>query len=92
MVKRFIMVTLAFLMIGVQAFAQSMITGKVVDTKGDPVAAAGIQIKGTNIGVITDLDGIFSIKAASGDVLVVSSIGYKTTNVAVGNRHTSISS
>ena len=54
MVKRFIMVTLAFLMIGVQAFAQSMITGKVVDTKGDPVAAAGIQIKGTNIGVITD--------------------------------------
>lgn len=86
MVKRFIMVTLAFLMIGVQAFAQSMITGKVVDTKGDPVAAAGIQIKGTNIGVITDLDGIFSIKAASGDVLVVSSIGYKTTNVAISNQ------
>ena len=86
MVKRFIMVTLALLTIGVQAFAQNVITGKVVDSKGEPVPAAGVQIKGTNNGIVTDLDGNFSIKAASGDVLVVSSIGYKTTNVAVGNQ------
>lgn len=86
MVKRFIMVTLALLTIGVQAFAQNVVTGKVVDTKGDPVPAAGVQVKGTNNGIVTDLDGNFSLKAASGDVLVVSSIGYKTANVAVGNQ------
>ena len=86
MVKRFIMVTLALLTIGVQAFAQNVITGKVVDSKGEPVPAAGVQVKGTNNGVVSDLDGNFSIKAGSGDVLVVTSIGYKTTNVAVGNQ------
>jgi iron complex outermembrane receptor protein len=88
MVKRFIMVMLAMLTIGIQAFAQNVITGKVLDSKGEPVPAAGVQIKGTNNGVITDLDGNFSLKAASGDVLVVSSIGYKTTNVVVGNQTT----
>ncbi len=85
MVKRFIMVMLVLLM-GVQAFAQNVITGKVLDSKGEPVPAAGVQIKGTNNGVVTDLDGNFSIKAASGSVLVVSSVGYKTTNVTVGNQ------
>ena len=82
------MVMLAMLTIGIQAFAQNVITGKVLDSKGEPVPAAGVQIKGTNNGVITDLDGNFSLKAASGDVLVVSSIGYKTTNVVVGNQTT----
>ena len=88
MVKRFIMVVLALLTIGVQAFAQNVITGKVVDSKGEPVPAAGVQVKGTNVGVITDLDGNFSIKAGSNDVLVITSIGYKTTSMAVGNQTT----
>lgn len=86
MVKRFIMVALALLTIGVQAFAQNVITGKVLDSKGEPVPAAGVQVKGTNNGVVTDLDGNFSIKAASGTTLVVSSIGYKTTEVVTGNQ------
>ena len=87
MVKRFIMVTLALLTIGVQAFAQNAITGKVVDAKGEPVVGAGVQIKGTNAGVVTDLDGQFSIKADSKATLVISSIGYKSAEVAVGNRN-----
>ncbi|MBQ6015475.1 MAG: SusC/RagA family TonB-linked outer membrane protein [Bacteroidales bacterium] len=74
------------LLLGVQAFAQNVITGKVLDSKGEPVPAAGVQVKGTNNGVVTDLDGNFSIKAGSGSVLVVSSIGYKTTSVTVGNQ------
>ena len=86
MVKRFIMVTLALLTIGVQAFAQNAVTGKVVDAKGEPVVGAGVQIKGTTVGVVTDLDGQFSIKAADKATLVISSIGYKTAEVAVGNR------
>ena len=86
MVKRFIMVALALLTIGVQAFAQSAVTGKVVDAKGEPVVGAGVQIKGTTVGVVTDLDGNFSLKAADKATLVISSIGYKTAEVAVGNR------
>ena len=87
MVKRFIMVTLALLAIGVQAFAQNAVSGKVVDAKGEPVVGAGVQIKGTTVGVVTDLDGNFSLKAADKATLVISSIGYKTAEVAVGNRN-----
>ena len=87
MVKRFIMVTLALLTIGVQAFAQNAVTGKVVDAKGEPVVGAGVQVKGTTAGVVTDLDGNFSIKVADKATLVISSIGYKTAEVAVGGRN-----
>ena len=87
MVKRFIMVMLALLTIGVQAFAQNVVTGKVVDSNGEPVVGAGVQVKGTTSGVVTDLDGNFSVKTGANATLVISSIGYKTANVAVGSRN-----
>ena len=87
MVKRFIMVMLAMLTIGIQAFAQNVVTGKVVDSNGEPVVGAGVQIKGTTTGVVTDLDGNFSIKSGANATLVITSIGYKTANVAVGSRN-----
>ena len=86
--KRFIMVLLSLLLIGVQTFAQNVVTGKVTDAKGEPIAAVGIQIKGTNVGVITDLDGNYRINAGNGAELVFTSIGYKTVTVPVGNRST----
>ena len=88
MVKRFVIVMLAVLTMGLQAFAQNAVTGKVVDSKGEPIAAAGVQVKGTNTGVITDLDGNFRINAGAGAELVISSIGYRTATVPVGNRNT----
>lgn len=84
--KRFIMLLLPLLLIGVQTFAQNVVTGRVTDAKGEPIAAVGIQIKGTNVGVIADLDGNYRINAGSGAELVFSSIGYKTVTVPVGNR------
>ena len=83
MLKRFILVALACLAVGVQAFAQNAVTGKVVDEKGEPVSGAGVQIKGSTTGVATDLDGLFSIRVADNGTLVISSIGYKTVEVAV---------
>ena len=83
MVKRFIMVALACLAVGVQAFAQNAVTGKVVDVQGEPVVGAGVQVKGSNAGVATDLDGHFNIRVADNATLVISSIGYKTVEVAV---------
>ena len=83
MLKRFILVALACLAVGVQAFAQNAVTGKVVDEKGEPVIGAGVQIKGSTTGVATDLDGLFSIRVADNGTLVISSIGYKTVEVAV---------
>ena len=83
MLKRFILVALACLAVGVQAFAQNAVTGKVVDEKGEPVVGAAVQIKGSNTGVATDLDGLFSIRVADNGTLVISSIGYKTVELAV---------
>jgi len=83
MLKRFIMVALACLVMGMQAFAQNVVTGTVVDQKGEPVIGAGVLIKGSTSGVATDLDGIFSIRDADGATLVISSIGYKTVEIAV---------
>ncbi len=88
MVKRFIMVALACLVVGVQAFAQSVVSGKVVDTKGEPVIGAGVQIKGSTTGVATDLDGAFSIRVDDNATLVISSIGYKTAEIAVRGKKT----
>ena len=86
MVKRFLMVMLTFLTLGAAAFAQSTVTGKVVDAKGEPVVGAGVQIKGTRTGVVTDLDGHFSLSVRPEATLVFSSIGFKTQEILVGNR------
>ena len=78
-------VVLAVMLISasVSAVAQSMTaTGVVKDTKGVPVIGASVIQTGTNNGAITDLDGAFSLVVPEGAALTVSSIGYRTVNVA----------
>jgi TonB-linked SusC/RagA family outer membrane protein len=68
------------------AFAQNrVITGQVKDDKGDPIPFASVTIKGTNKGTTTDANGNFRIEAKSGDVLVISAVGSKEREVAVGS-------
>lgn len=62
------------------------VNGVVVDVEGLPVIGAAVQIDGKTGGVITDLDGKFTVSAASGDVLVVTCIGMETENVPVNDR------
>ncbi|MBR1406120.1 MAG: SusC/RagA family TonB-linked outer membrane protein [Bacteroidales bacterium] len=69
---------------GLPAFAQNRCTGTVTDAQGEPVIAASVLIKGAPIstGVVTDVDGHFvQPNAKVGDVLVLSCIGYATTEV-----------
>lgn len=68
------------------AFAQNrVITGQVKDDKGDPIPFASVTIKGTNRGTTTDANGGFRIEAKSGDVLLISAVGSKEKEVAVGS-------
>jgi len=63
---------------------QRTLTGTVTDaTNGDPLPGATVIIKGTSTGTATDLDGKFQINAASGDVLLVSFIGYTALEVPI---------
>lgn len=65
---------------------QTSVTGTVLDETGEPIIGANIIIKGTTRGVITDLDGVFTISAALNDVLLVSYIGYLSQEISLNGR------
>jgi TonB-linked SusC/RagA family outer membrane protein len=77
-------VLLAIFLLPLVSLAQKAITGHVL-SKNDqsPVPGISVTIKGTRIGTSTSVDGSFSIKAKSGDVLVISGIGVATTEQPV---------
>ncbi|MBN4070591.1 carboxypeptidase-like regulatory domain-containing protein [Olleya sp. AH-315-F22] len=63
------------------------ITGTVYSSEGILVGAT-IAIKGTSIGVITDINGVFSIKANKGDVLVISYLGKTPKEITIEDSNT----
>ena len=71
-------------------YAQEMtVTGTVTDAAdGSTIPGATIVVKGTTVGTVTDVDGKYSIKVKSGDVLVISYVGYTTQEIAVTNQKT----
>ena len=64
--------------------AQVVVKGVVTDHSGLGVISASVMEKGTANGVVTDLDGNYEIKVRQGAVLVFSSIGYVSQEIAVG--------
>ena len=66
-------------------FAQNKVTGTVSDDLG-PAIGVSVMEKGTNNGVITDLDGNYVITVKPGATLVFSSIGYATQEIVVGSQ------
>ena len=70
---------------GVSVVQQNVVTvkGQVVDEKGEPVIGANVIVEGTTNGVITDLDGNFSLQCPVGSTLKASYIGYLTRTVKV---------
>lgn len=59
------------------------ISGSVQDANGMPVIGASVIIKGTNIGMITDIEGKFALDANPNDIVVISYIGMKAVEVKV---------
>lgn len=70
------------------AIVQQAVTikGIVKDKTGEPIIGANVLEKGTTNGVITGIDGDFTLNVKnSQSVLVISFIGYKTQEITVGN-------
>src|SRR5579863_1935303 len=66
--------------------AQTRISGKVIGSDDkQPIIGATIKIKGTNVGVVTDVNGNFTLSGKTGYVLVISYIGYQTKQVTVAS-------
>ena len=71
---------------GVPVQQQGVIKGKVSDTKGDPLIGVNVVVTGTTQGVITDINGEYSINVPAGSSsLTFSFIGMSTQTVEVGN-------
>lgn len=62
------------------------VTGTVKDSSGEPLAGAGVLVKGTTIGTNTNLDGKYSIEVNADDVLEYSFIGFKNHDEKVNGR------
>ena len=78
--KRLMTTALVLLLCIVPALAQVQVkvTGTVVDNLGVPMIGVSILEKGTTNGVVTDLDGNYTLNAAVEGTLVFSYVGYVT--------------
>ena len=88
MKKKLFLLTVALLS-AVAVLAQPrQISGKVADSNGEPLIGVGIIVKGTTTGTMTDVDGAFSLNVPADAILEISSIGYVSQEIPVGNRNT----
>lgn len=63
--------------------AQLQVHGTVIDETGETMIGVSVLVKETKTGVITDLDGHYSVSAPDRSTLVFSYIGYKTQEIRI---------
>lgn len=63
------------------------VTGLVLDSNGEPIIGASVLEKGTKNGAITDINGNFVLNTSPKSVLVISYIGYNTTEVSIAGKN-----
>lgn len=72
---------------GISVGAQPQkVTGRVVDSNGEPVLGAAVVIEGTTKGQLVDDNGNFSVTASEGQYLIVCLVGYVEKRVRVTDR------
>ena len=75
------------LLFATSLLAEQTVTGRVLDTEGEPMIGVSIQVKGTSTGTLTNLDGDFVLDVPDASaVLVFSYVGYQTQEVTVGKQ------
>ena len=80
--------TACFLLIGTAAFSQEhTVTGVVTDSFKEPLIGVSIVVQGTNTGVVTGLDGDYSIQVPADATLEFSYVGMEKQSIKVGNRN-----
>ncbi|MFT0267015.1 carboxypeptidase-like regulatory domain-containing protein [Bacteroides thetaiotaomicron] len=82
----YVIVLLVCLISSAESFAQGtkfQVKGNVTDASREPIVGATIKVKGTSQGVITNIDGEYSIDTRSNAILEFSYIGYVSQEVPV---------
>ncbi|HCV83059.1 MAG: SusC/RagA family TonB-linked outer membrane protein [Zunongwangia sp.] len=86
--KHFYLLLFVFINLSWTGYSQQEISGVVTDPDGLPLGGVNISVKNSNqVGAVTDIDGNFLINAVQNDTLIFSYIGFKTQEVAVGNKN-----
>ena len=79
-----LMLTTAFLLLALAIKAQTVISGKVTDLNGQPLAHVSVMVEGTEVQTVTNEDGQFTLKMhEQPHRLRLSHIGYKTRHIAL---------
>lgn len=88
--SRFVgIVLLAIISLNVNAQDLITVSGRVFDpAENEPVISASVVVKGEKIGVISDFDGNYTIKAPADGVLIFSGLGYDTHEERINGRTT----
>jgi TonB-dependent starch-binding outer membrane protein SusC len=87
--RRYLMVALMIVLLGtVNAWAQERaVSGSVKSAEdGEALPGVSVLVKGTTIGTVTDRDGNYQVTVPDGAVLVMSFVGFKNQEIAVGSR------
>ena len=83
--KLSVMLLLLFTSVQISLAQQLKITGKVTDAAGNPVDGATVQVKSNKTNAVTNLQGVFSIKANKGEILVIGNIGFASKEIIIKN-------
>ncbi|HVV06636.1 MAG TPA: carboxypeptidase-like regulatory domain-containing protein, partial [Puia sp.] len=88
----YVLLSLALCLPGwLMAQAPVAFSGKIVDAVDKtPIAGAGVQVKGSPKGVITDAEGGFHLSAPPNAVIVISFVGYRTVETHAGSEAVTI--
>ncbi|MCS3799779.1 SusC/RagA family TonB-linked outer membrane protein [Niastella sp. OAS944] len=76
----------SLLLLSGEVMAQTRtLTGKITDSKGNPVSNVSVIVKGTRVGTVTDTDGGYSLNVpVSAKTLVISSVNMETVELKIG--------
>ena len=80
-----LLLSLMLALVSTLMYAQTEISGTVVDPTGETVIGATVMEKGTTNGTVTDFEGNFRIKVEPGKTLVISYIGFETVEMAAAD-------
>ena len=72
---------------GTQQKTVKKVSGTIVDAEGEPIIGANVLIKGTTNGVITDIDGNYTLNEVPANAIIsISYIGYQPLEFKVGSK------
>ncbi|OWP61430.1 SusC/RagA family TonB-linked outer membrane protein [Hymenobacter amundsenii] len=85
--KNYLLPLMGSLLVATTAVGQTRaVSGRVTDAGGSGLPGVTVLEKGTSNGTSTGTDGSFTLSVPAGATLVISSIGFETQSVLVGNR------